>query len=80
MRGESMGSLKLVPEKGKQAKEGTGQLLSPIQTSVLSPALDLGDTEVNKTRLLAPQAHRLAGQMHMGVAKTTEWAEFCGLG
>lgn len=66
-------------EGRRQAKEGTGQLLNSIKICMPSPALDLGDTEINKARILAPQGHEQAHkQAHKKMAKTVEWAEFCG--
>ena len=38
--------------------------------------MDLGDTEIHKAGVLASQAHK---QAHKKMAKTVEWAEFCGL-
>lgn len=62
-------------ERRRQAKEGTGQLLNSIKSCMPSPALDLGDTEINKAGLLAPQAHKQAQTK----AKTVEWAQLRGL-
>lgn len=66
-------------EGKRQAKEGTGQLLNSIEICMLSPALDLGDTEINEAGLLVPQVHKQAQkQAYRKMAKTVEEAKFCG--